>query len=470
MQSIKQVLLAIVNWIIRFITDITSDIHKHAVKLVVGAVFVCLFLIFAPLWTEIQRTWANWHNITGEQALALSRKIIGAKVQFAIPFKNVGNPNQFIAAWVTKDAARPDPCIIAGDGVDAIGDEQDCPWGYGTAQAVLLIGNGEVYQEYPTKNYAFNITSPPPLVEGEFTPANYQKSFGVTDWNNDGKMEILSIAEDKSPSLSVQTYFINLFDSSFMRTIQLEVRSDRNTIVQKITPPDSDGNIRPWLYDRWNELIENYSSDSCDRSLYGKLTCTTVSWEDEFPTSEETDRVFELVAQLQQKWLESNGSTFTTGKIKLDFLPGKIIETEPNGYCVIDDGERSFVNAFKGPLFVVDNEARRSSALYAADGTHLREIPNVIVGDEYVWLSLAVGKNLIAISKSTYQAIPVVVAEWAEEIPSFAVPQFYSGETDEDGGDSLSEDAQPTPVAAWVKDIPVTRISHMALLIDAIDR
>ncbi|MDE4604735.1 hypothetical protein GOD17_29690 [Sinorhizobium medicae] len=452
MGSIKRTLEPAISWVVGFLVEITAEIRNHNIKLVAGSIFIGLVFIVAPLWIEVQRAWANWNNITPDRALAFSRQIIGARVQIAIPFKNVGNPNQLIAAWVTKDATRPDPCIVADDTLDAVEDEQECPWGYGTAQAILLIGNDEIYQEYPTRNYAFNITAPPPEIGGEFTFADYQKYFGVTDWNGDGKMEMLSIAAEASPSRSIGTYLVTLFDTGSLTSVQLRVTSNRNRTTEELNPPEADNEIRPWLNDRWKELMENYASEACNRNLTGELTCNSFAEETDFLISEETERVSELAHKLHQKWIENNGSTFVIGNIRLNFLPGEVIETEQNGYCEIEDGDLSFVNAFKGPLFVVDKENKRSSALYVMDGTHLREIPNIVVGEEYVWLSLAQGGNLIAIKKSSYEAVSVAVAEWARGIPSSATGD---DETVTDIDEASKQDAGTAWAGASAKDIPI---------------
>ncbi|CAD7055909.1 hypothetical protein RHAB21_00819 [Pseudorhizobium halotolerans] len=456
----KQSLQRALHLAVGFTSEVAAEIRRHVVKLTVGIISVGLVLLLGPVWTEVKRAWTNIDNISTDRALALARQVVGARVQIAIPFRNVGNPNQLIATWVTSDAARHDPCITSlDDDEDELPfyDEQACPWGSGTAQAILLVGNGDTYQEYPTGTYAFNIASPPPEVGEAFSAADYHEYFGVTDWNGDGIMEILSIAAHAGPSVPIHVYRVTLFDTGTYKSVQLEVQSDRNRTIQKLRPTEAENASRAWLNDRWREFLKYYSSEECERDLSGKLTCILIKDEWDSPLSQENEQIFVLAGKLHQNWLEQNGSTFSIGKIKLNFLPGEIAETEENGYCEIEDGDVSFVNAFKGPLFVVDRKKKLSSALYVIDGGHYREIPNVIVGREYVWLSLAQHDDLIAIRKATYETVLVDVAEWADGIPANAVPTFEAQE-DEDTDDESPEVSGFPASYRTVKDVPISTV------------
>lgn len=336
-------------------------------------------------------------NMGVGEAWAEARRSIGSRTLGAIPFRNRDDPTQYIAVWYTAPDDEPacpqDPCL------DALGK----------TKVDLLVGNGGLFERASTgvtagPDFAISVEDKSPAERAH----KLAQFGGVTDWNGDGVREIFSIAVTSSTAPTQYT-ILSIFDTKSRRLQQLQMASSRTTDT-----PTFIGNpnpqLRAWLGQRYKEL--DWESQSCTRKLSGELQCRGGAALD--PTTESTDEEIDLASSLMDAWIVEHGSDFVSGQLRLQFKPGLV--DAPNDVC-FDDGRYLWVNMFKGPLVVNDRRGNRSAVAYVQDGDHHREIPTIIRGRNYVWLSLAVKRQLLAIDTQTWRVERVEVPEWAGGIP-----------------------------------------------------
>ena len=104
------------------------------------------------------------------------------------------------------------------------------------------------------------------------------KLTGVTDWNRDGKKEILTIAMQQAGTDSYGRTYLTFFDTGTGHTNQLRVLTSRTEESQTLIGPDSkDSLLRKWLIERFEEYLKlNADGENCLRKEDGALTCKTM--------------------------------------------------------------------------------------------------------------------------------------------------------------------------------------------------
>ncbi len=405
--------------------SIRSDIVGWIGRGIVALVIAVPAYYFGIASNAARNMWADWFNIDSAEALSIARTSIGRSVLWAVPFRNWGDSAQYIAVWADNHANPKTPCgeePTPGPPCDLVG---------GSVSAYLLIGDEGIYEVVPT--YLTALTGLPLLnpLEFESTADNdaaarrFLSWYGVTDRNDDGIKEILSIANPSAMTDPQQIYLVSLFDSVTRQASQLRVDLNNVRASQSFVRIESaDASLRAWLAARFTEISTYITADGCARELAGKLDCPpdseaahmaaeAAAEQAEQAKADETR--FALLDALVADWTGSNGSDFVDGKMKLTFRDGTVLPND--GDCYLQEADLEWVNVFKGPLVVNDRSAHKTAALYVQDGDHHREIPNIIVGRRYLWLSLAKDGKIVAIDRSDNKVALVTVKGWKGKVP-----------------------------------------------------
>ena len=402
--------------------DIGNSVRMGVVGWISAAILAALFgwitLFggkFADLWRDRESVTAN---ISADEAFRIARKSINSTVLWVVPFRNRGDDTQYIAAWTRGNEARCSETLSEAE-------IERCYSESGWARIYLMEGRDGVYetQQTPLKaleHYLQHETVKP----ADMNRAEFRRDrlpyFGITDWNGDGKKEILSVSQTTGTQ-PTHHFVTGLFDVATRKLAILDVAQSETSdkfLFSQSAPPE----LKKWLGQRHREFmvalrgLYSDTSTDCKRSPNGALSCTLrAAQAGDAKSGSEEDRFFEMQDRLIEKWTEANGLGFTKGKIALVLETGPALEAY--GPQCAPLGKWTLVNIFKGPLMIVDAKTRRASVLYQQDGDHHREIPIVIAGRRYVWLGLSAGRGVIAIDRSNFTATEAWVYEWDDGIP-----------------------------------------------------
>ena len=347
----------------------------------------------SPLYYRLTAYFSSIDEIAPAEALRIAKRHVGQNAVFAIPFHNAGDPNQFIAVW-----AKP-----KGEGCDFELEPDTCPTGSGALSAFLLIGKGGTFSVTDTKVPA--LPSHMDGISAEGGSSIFWHHAGLTDWNNDGKFEMLSIADQSAMTAPRHLIFISLYETNSNKLSQLRVT----------TPPDSselvgehDAKLRSWLIDRYTEYASQ-SFEGCARARTGILTCNPVSDEE---IAEDPNSAFFF--GLLDEWIELNGNDFTTGQLKLSFKPSPADMSSLQSLCEVGDDTIRLHSAFKGPLFIENTGKNEIAVLYKQDDGHHREIPALILGKKYIWMGLRDKDGLLAIDRGSMEVKSIRVKDYSK--------------------------------------------------------
>lgn len=402
------------RYVARRFLDLTIAVYikvkENTLKVIAGAITAMLVagttLAWEPIKLKLIDPGLEWVTerlwpveiLDQRTAIQLARTLVGSSALEVIPFRNDRDPNHYVLVWTKgRDCGTE--------------NGQSCPHGTGAVYAELLAGSQGQYQRYSTNVPAIVGHNSPEAIHNPDTRALYT---GVVDWNGDGVMEILAIADQDAFTSAQHTYFVHLYDTGNHSLSLMSITRDRNGIV-KTQFGGTSPQLRAWFIDRFREFIDvSYLGVMCSRNRAGALSCAR-KLKEELPEADLD--YWELRAAGVGDWLVSNGGDFTLGKIAVDFRP------IPNGIDVLENScalwheNIAFLNYFKGPLSIFDRDARKIGVLYVQDGSHHREIPSVVLGADFLWLGLAVDNDLIAINLETLEAIAVSVRQWSNGIP-----------------------------------------------------
>lgn len=344
---------------------------------------------------EAKEARINETNISAKDALEEARRSVGSKILWAVPFKNRDDPTQYIAVWYQNDESECEniPCL------DQLG----------ATKVEMLVGYDGLYERRPTDLRAgpdFKLDDENPGTDGR----DFSDFGGVTDWNNDGVRELFTI-EATTGTAPTQYIILSVADSKSLRRQQLRMAASRTSETPTFVG-NPDASLRSWLGRRYKEYVSGWAFENCPpRKLNGERICSGPKVQDAEET--DNDRLYE---QGLDAWLVAHGRDFVVGKLKLQFRPGLLKDSEA---ACFEDGRFQWVNLFKGPLIVNDRQGKRTAVAYAQDGDHHREIPFVFRGRTFVWLGLAVHNELLVIDPRQWRVERVHVAEWEQGIPDY---------------------------------------------------
>jgi hypothetical protein len=405
----------------KFAGDLGNSIRMGVVGWISAAILAVLFgwitLFggkFADLWRDRETVTAN---IPVDDAFRIARKSINSTVLWVVPFRNRGDDTQYIAAWVRSNEPR---CSEALSEVEA----ERCYNERGWARVYLMEGRDGVYESRQTPLKALeqylqhDTVKPEDMDRAEFR-RDRLPYFGITDWNDDGKKEILSVSQTTGTQ-PTHHYVTGVFDVATKKLATLDVAQSETSENLNFSGSASP-QLKKWLGQRHREFfkalraLNKGTSVDCNRSLKGVLACTTGSGGHNNGIDAVDAEMNDIETRLIEKWTEANGLGFTSGKIALAFEAGPALDAY--GPPCASMGKWTLVNLFKGPLLIIDENTRAASVLYQQDGEHHREIPIIIVGRQYVWLGLSTGHGVIAIDRSNFTAVEAWVYEWNDGIP-----------------------------------------------------
>jgi hypothetical protein len=383
-----------------FLKSINSWISK-ALFAAFSALVVVLFTpvnekYLQPLRFKIESYFFDQKEITREDALKLAKRFVGKGATVVIPFHNKGDPNQYVAVWADQAGSV---CATYDE------DKQQCPYGNGPLTINLLVGNGNAFEKVTTR-----VPALPNQVTAEYalsSPGLFTANAGVTDWNNDGFMEIFSIADQSAMTAPQRLDFVSIYDTKDRSVVQLKVK----------TPPgtsefvgSSDPKLRAWLSARHLET-QTEVREGCDRERGGALSCVQpVASNDDAEGMAE----FEFIDGLTKDWNSNNGADFTTGPMRVQFSDMKVDVRNSQNLCEVDDGAYTIASLFKGPLLIWKRDGSQIAVLYNQDDSHHREVPAIIAGKTHYWLGLAAGEKIIAIDKASFETKAYMAKEWSK--------------------------------------------------------
>ena len=298
-------------------------------KLVASAV-VLSFAILA-FFGKTAVTWVRGlltgaRNINDQQALRISRNYLGNNVVAAVPFRNVGDKAQYIAA------------VLAVDGIGR--------------PAFLLVGEDGKYEA---------IKLNPDVVDGEKDELENPKGlFGVVDIEGDGNKLVYTIY--RWGGSGGYTVKVGLYDGRERVAYSVEEGGeygDLDLLPEFSQSASARPAIRKWLADKAKELV------IARADLPGYVREANL-------------------------WRQTNGAHFKAGLVHIQEFPGRIPDTEAdsdNGDsigCKVEDARFQWISFFKGGVFGYDKERNVHFAVWIPD-TEYHWIRELTSGDQYLW-------------------------------------------------------------------------------------
>src|SRR5687768_3805965 len=166
----------------RFFKDLAKSLRSGAVGWISTGILGLIIAGGTYYWSQLRDTAKEFEisrsNISFADALAEARRSVGSRVQWVVPFRNRGDPTQYIAVWSAVD--------------EGICDQNDdgCQEPLGSMRADLLVGNGGVYERVATPVRAGTDGFPIVIDDPQKTSQSARDEIftsiaGVTDWNGD---------------------------------------------------------------------------------------------------------------------------------------------------------------------------------------------------------------------------------------------------------------------------------------------
>ena len=305
-------------------------------KLIAGGValsFLILGLFGRSALNWLKHIKAGIENISKEQASQISKTYLGQGVVAALPFRNIGEDEQYIAALVaTNDISRE--------------------VGLGT-NAYLLVSRDDKYETHklPTK-----------VSLGENT-AEFRRSFGVVDIDNDGKNRVFTVFV--SGGTGFYMIEVGLYDAHDQ--VSYTAENSNLTYTDTAFNPDfsdnlsSKPNIRGWLVAKGSEFV------------IAGINPTGLSHETNL-------------------WRQSQGEDFKGGLVQTNEFPGPIpVVDGPTVECEVEDAQFIWISFFKSGVFGYDRRRNVHFVVWMPDSQY-NWVSELTSGEDYLWIG-GDGKN-----------------------------------------------------------------------------
>jgi hypothetical protein len=318
--------------------------QKAFITAAVALSFTLLAIFGKSLLHWVKRADATVHNVSQQQAQSIARVYVGESLVSAIPFRNVGDDTQYIAA-VTN--ATPAFAAI-GEGLEAF----------------VLVGRGQKYETHSidTPVYDQNSTNDKDL----------QNIFGVLDLDGDGKHLVFAIYRTGgtgSYSVNIQLYDPSS-DSKYTLTEDGEY-DDSN-----LEPTFSDNvsarpTVKRWLTQKGKDFI----IAKTDKPGYLRET---------------------------NLWRESQAADFTTGLVHIHEFPGKIpIDNTGTIVCEVEDNDFQWMSFFKGGVFAYDKKHNKHFAVWVPSNQY-DWVSELTSGETYLWFGEDKASSVLAFDKKEH--------------------------------------------------------------------
>jgi hypothetical protein len=278
-------------------------------KLIAGAVATTLLVLgffgrSALDWlkrfnTEIQ-------NVSQSRAVEIAKQYLGQTVSSALPFRNVGDSHQYIAATVGTDTH------------DLEG-----------MRAFLLTSRDDKYEVR-----ILQTTVMYPQEQGERGPV----AFGLADVDGNGQNEVFTVFRDGGTGLySIEVGLYDVSGSAYLAR-QSHAYSDIS-FEPELSPNTSEKpKIREWLSAKGQEF------------MIARIEPSSVSHE-------------------QTLWQQSQGAEFKGGIVRINEFPGKIPKGGSIN-CEVEDAEFIWISFFKGGVFAYNKKRNVHFVVWVPDSPY----------------------------------------------------------------------------------------------------
>lgn len=361
------------------------------------SILVLGLLLYPALRTRLESAYTESQNIDEATALAVAKKVIGARVLDALPFRHRGDERQYIAVLVEEDSGS---YYYHGPGFKVA-----------PAKLVIITSLGGTFQTDPMTMVAFDkfFSAQEKREEEEEGDPREEKQrylrsiYGVLDIDGDGQKEVYTINRDGDMDAygsDIAVYapsragLYRLGSSGPYRAELLATTASKNLIDQ----PEID----IWLRQVASQLIlpDDYEVKSAER----------VS-----------------LKEAARQWVQRHGTGFTKGVLQGDIYPGEIPPSGAAVICLVEDDQYVWKSFFKGPVFAYDKQ-RNAHFVVFVPPTSADWVNQMVSGQKYLWLSRRVERGILVLNKEAHALevidIPELTAAAAEE--SLADPQVHN--------------------------------------------
>ena len=361
---------------------LVDRVHNKWIRSLIGAIITALILTSLgwaakTAYESSKLRLAEAQNISEEEALAIAKTYVGAPAIKAIPFRNISSDDQYIAVAATPPGSEcSTPNVICGrrifllEGTDLV-ETTDDPRGSD-------IG----YHKVPDLDMLARAI--------EIRP-----SFGVLDIDDDGNKEVYSIFRETSAG-SGYAYEMKVYTSSEGELYWLRVSGEYSSpaILTYSSDIERNASIHHWMLKKAGELSYFQSGVPGESAKIKPYR----------------DAILE--------WLRDHGRGFYRGPLDIHEFRGKL---PPSAICGVDDGTYKWFSFFKGPV-VGHNRSKDSSFVIYVPYSEYGSVDGMVVGKQYIWLSLATDGKIIVFDKES----PALKTLQVPEVASSQLDKFES--------------------------------------------
>jgi hypothetical protein len=325
--------------------------RQHQGEIVAGVVTALLVTFISggaqKVWVFFRRgvgsVAARTRNLSQPQSLAVARQLLGPHVRAAIPFRNTGDRQQYIAVLRSN---------IAADGF-SIGD----------FTVRIIEGTDGAY------------TLRDKILEAYDPEQDERNLFGVDDIDGDGVKEVYSIW--RGYGNTAYNFDIQVYDLKTNQVHQLDGSArygEAQPVINESAMLRSKPSYRYWMQSQAKGLRLASPGTALDQT---KMT--------------PTDR-------LEEEWNKTNGPGFYEGKPALPKITGRL-PTAASILCGTSDGADEWTSYFHWGVTRYKRMEGTTELVYLPE-TSFQNVRTFVVGKKYVWFGVIIGDiGLLAFQK-----------------------------------------------------------------------
>jgi hypothetical protein len=344
-------------------------------KVIAGAVvlsFAILGFFGRKTTAWLRGTFSDIRNVSKQEALNISRNYLGSNVVAAIPFRNVGDKAQYIAALGAFDESN--------SGMPAF----------------LLVGNGRQYDVIKLDTTVHDV---------ERDDDNLRGLFGVIDCDGTGKKRVYTV--DRSGGSGMYGVTVGIYDGAerVLYSVETEGNSyDDVDLPLEFSKSVSDKPaIRKWLEVKAKELVIARPDPYIREVHLWRLT--------NYPKAD----------------FEKSGKDFHEGLVQIHEFPGRIPTADANSIgCQLEDAQFQWISFFKGGVFGYDKQRNVHFAVWIPydDYDWIQELTS---GEQYLWFGHDSKHAIAAYDKKEHYFFdhPTFVSEKESALSPSLAGMFY---------------------------------------------
>ena len=353
-------------------------LRKHSTEIVVGivtAIAVALLMGAGDKLYQFSRRLAvslfsSAANKSHIDALAAARRVIGAHVSAAVPFRNQSDSQQYIAALVPK---------VGSDRSDS-----------GVYAVQLMAGDDGAYVVRDVELRAYD------------PHENEKKLFGVVDVDGNGKKEVFT--KWRSYGSAGYTFTVQLYDVGSNRLYSLTGTARYGDIEPILTEQEDLQRAlahRRWMLQEARRMRLRTIGQSMD------------------------DQPIDPLEMLETEWKSRNGRGFYTGKPFLPRVTGRV-KTETTVICRVTEGGEEWTSYFHWGVTRFDAVRNVTELMWLPEVGNW-DVDTIVIGRRYVWLGTTAGyKGLVAFDRPTSVYHIVALPSTAFAVPANDGNSFQS--------------------------------------------